>query len=117
MKELYYHIKENSFIARLAAWKLNCDKVAIVIGKTIHLHNTQQQEFLKDKQWLLHELKHVEQFKRHGFIRFIFLYLWESIRHGYTNNKYEIEARAAENDNQLFEKMKLADKQENKNLV
>ena len=99
----------------MAAWKLNYSKVAIVIGRTIHLHNTQQQEFLQDKSWLLHELKHIEQFRRHGFIRFIFLYVWESIRHGYTNNKYEVEARSAENDKQLLEKMKLADKQENKN--
>lgn len=93
----------------MAAWKLNYSKVAIVIGRTIHLHNTQQQEFLQDKSWLLHELKHIEQFRRHGFIRFIFLYVWESIRHGYINNKYEVEARAAENDKQLFEKIKPAD--------
>ena len=92
-------------IARLAAWKLNYNKVAIVIGKTIHLHNTNQQEFLEDKQWLLHELKHIEQFRRHGFLLFIFLYLWESLRHGYINNKYEIEARAAENDEQLFQRI------------
>jgi hypothetical protein len=115
VKKLLYHIKENSFVARMAAWKLNYSKVAIVIGRTIHLHNTQRQEFLEDKKWLLHELKHIEQFRRYGFIRFIFLYVRESIRHGYTNNKYEIEARAAENDKQLFEQMKLADKQENKN--
>jgi hypothetical protein len=115
VKKLLYHIKENSFVARMAAWKLNYSKVAIVIGRTIHLHNTQRQEFLEDKKWLLHELKHIEQFRRYGFIRFIFLYVRESIRHGYTNNKYEVEARAAENDKQLFEQMKLADKQENKN--
>lgn len=107
LKKTYYHIKERSLIARLAAWKLNCNKVAIVIGKTIHLHKTQQQEFLEDKQWLLHELKHIEQFRRHGLLPFIFLYLWESLRHGYINNKYEIEARAAENDEQLFERMEL----------
>jgi hypothetical protein len=104
-------------IARLAAWKLNCNKVAIVIGSTIHLHNTQQQEFLEDKRWLLHELKHIEQFKRYGYLSFIFLYLWEGIRKGYTNNKYEIEARAAEKDEQLLERMELADKQKNKTLL
>ena len=93
---LHYHIKEQSWIARLAAFKLNSDKVAIVIGKTIHLHNTRQQEFLQNKKWLLHELKHIEQFQHYGFIRFIFLYTWESLRKGYTNNKYEIEARNAE---------------------
>jgi hypothetical protein len=114
LKKLSYHIKERSLIARLAAWKLNCNKVAIVIGQSIHLHNTKQQEFLADKRWLLHELKHLEQFKRYGLMRFIFLYIWESIRHGYTNNKYEIEARAAEKDEQLLERMELADKQKNK---
>ena len=91
-----YHIKENSFIARLAAIKLGSKKVAIVIGNTIHLHNTHRHEFLQDKRWLLHELKHIEQFQRYGFIRFIILYTWESIRNGYTNNKYEIDARDAE---------------------
>jgi hypothetical protein len=93
VKTLLYHIKENSWIARLAARKLKAKKVAIVIGKTIHLHNTVNHEFLRDKKWLLHELKHIEQFSQHGFLSFIFLYLWESVRHGYTNNKYEIEAK------------------------
>lgn len=93
---LTYHIKERSWIARLAAWKLGADKVAIVIGSTIHLHNTAGEEFLQNKRWVLHELKHLEQFRRYGFLRFIFLYLRESVLHGYTNNKYEIEARAAE---------------------
>lgn len=97
-----FKIKEQSFIARLAAWKLKTDKVAIVIGKTIHLHNTGRTEFLQNKRWLLHELKHVDQFKQHGFLSFIFLYLWESIRRGYANNKYEIEARAAETDEELL---------------
>jgi hypothetical protein len=93
-----FSIKERSFIARVAAWKLKSDKVAIVIGKTIHLHHTGKEEFLQNKQWVLHELKHVEQFKQHGFLPFIFFYLVESIRHGYINNKYEVEARAAETD-------------------
>ena len=104
--KLCFQIKERSFIARLAAWKLNSDKVAIVIGKTIHLHNTNRQEFLQNKRWLLHELKHIEQFRHYGYLPFIFLYLWESIWHGYTNNKYEIEARESETDEKLFEYMR-----------
>ncbi len=91
-----YHIKERSWIAKIAAWKLGADKVAIVMNKTIHLHNTSRQEFLQNKKWLLHELKHVEQFSRYGFLKFIFLYLYESVRRGYTNNRFEVEARAAE---------------------
>ncbi len=92
-----FFIKENSLIAKLAAKKLRSDNVAIVIGKTIHLHNTSQQAFLKNKKWVKHELCHIKQFGQHGFLFFIFKYLMESFRNGYYNNKYEIEAREAEN--------------------
>ena len=40
-------IKENSWIAKLAAKKLSSENVAIVIGKTIHLHNVSKEDFLK----------------------------------------------------------------------
>jgi hypothetical protein len=89
-------IKENSFVARIAAFKLGTKSVAIVIGKTIHLHNTTKEDFLKNKKWLRHELCHIRQFQQHGYWGFILKYLWESIRSGYYNNKYEMEARAAE---------------------
>lgn len=89
----------------MAAWKLSSSKVAIVIGKTICLHNTTTQEFTENKYWLRHELKHVEQFHEHGFIRFIFLYLWESIKNGYNNNKYETEARNAETDHEIINRI------------
>lgn len=91
-----FFIKENSFIAKISALKLNTTRVAIVIGNTIHLHNTSKADFLKDGKWLKHELCHVRQFRQHGTFTFLFKYLWESIKHGYYNNKYEIEAREAE---------------------
>ena len=84
--------------------------MAIVIGKTIYLHNTERPEFLQNKPWVLHELKHVEQFKQHGFLPFIFLYLFESMRNGYINNKYEIEARAAETDEERLRKLDIENK-------
>ena len=93
-----YTIKENSWVARIAAWKLHATSVAIVLGHTIHLYNTKREEFLLNKAWVRHELCHIRQFKEHGFTVFILKYLLESIRHGYYHNKYEIEARAAEND-------------------
>jgi hypothetical protein len=89
-------IKENSWIARLAAKKLKVPRVAITLGKTIHLHNATQQQFLQDTKWVKHELCHVQQFQRYGYFVFIVKYLWENIRNGYYNNKYEIEARNAE---------------------
>ena len=72
------------------------DSVAITIGNTIFLHNVGKASFLKDEVWVKHEMKHVEQFKRFGFVNFIVRYLWESCRVGYYHNKYEVEARLAE---------------------
>ena len=93
-----YNIKENSWIARIAALKLNASSVAIVLGNTIYLHNAKREEFLKNPQWLKHELCHIRQFEEHGFLLFIIKYLMECLRHGYYNNKYEVAARQAEND-------------------
>lgn len=89
-------IKENSWIAKLAARKLGSDHVAIVIGKTVHLHHVSRDNFLKDSKWVRHEMCHINQFKKYGFFNFIVKYLLESIKHGYYNNKYEAEARRAE---------------------
>jgi hypothetical protein len=95
-QEFFFRIKENSLIAHIAARKLKTNQVAIVIGSTIHLWKTSRVEFLNNQRWLRHELCHLAQFKRHGFLRFIVLYVIESIRSGYFNNKFEVEARAAE---------------------
>lgn len=93
-----YFIREKSFVAFLAANILQANPVAIVFGKTIYLHNASKAAFLDNKPWLQHELKHIQQYKRLGFANFLAAYLIETIKHGYYNNKFEIEARAAEND-------------------
>jgi len=89
-------VRERSFIARIAAFVLRTNNVAIVFGKTIYLWNATKDDLLKNKRWLRHELVHVKQFLHYGFFTFIFLYLWESIKKGYYNNKFEIEARKFE---------------------
>lgn len=91
-------IKEKSWKAKLAAGWLGVDNVAFTLGKTIHLYNATTQEFLRDTRWVKHELKHVEQFKRYGFILFIARYTLETLKKGYHNNKYEVEARMAEKE-------------------
>ena len=91
-----YRIRENSWIARIAARKLGVQRVAIVLGHTIYLHNTTESEFRADENWYRHELCHVWQYEQHGFFFFIIKYLWESIRNGYHNNQFEVEAREAE---------------------
>jgi hypothetical protein len=89
-------IKENSWVAKLAAKKMKADKVAIVFGNTIHLHNTSRTEFLNDSDWVCHELKHIEQYRKNGFTGFIVKYLFDWIKNGYYNNRFEVEARESE---------------------
>ncbi|MBP6688068.1 MAG: DUF4157 domain-containing protein [Lacibacter sp.] len=89
-------IKENSLLARIAARKLNANSVAMVIGNTIHLHNVTAKMFLQDDRWVKHELAHVEQYRRLGIFKFLLLYTWYSMKYGYRNNPFEIEARAKE---------------------
>ena len=96
MKKSDYQIKENSLWAKLAARKLKTPAVAMVLGSTIHLYNISEQDFLQDEKLVKHELCHVKQFKQNGWLIFIVKYLFETLRHGYYNNKYEIEARKAE---------------------
>ena len=93
---MHFKIKENSFLASLAARKLKSKRAAIVFGRTIHLHNISRQQFLNDERLMNHELCHVKQYQENGFLGFLFLYLLESIRRGYTNNRFEVEAREAE---------------------
>lgn len=101
------YIKERSFIARLAAIKLGSRKMAIVVGRTIHLYGVSAADFMANKKWLCHELRHVEQYREAGTIKFLYRYLLESLRKGYHQNHYEQEARQAENDLNLLQKYQL----------
>lgn len=96
-------VKENSWVAKLAAAKMKADKVAIVFGSTIHLHNTSHEEFLNDTDWVCHELKHVEQYRQNGFTGFLVKYLFYWMKNGYYNNRFEVEARASEKNISLIE--------------
>lgn len=96
MNNTDFIIKENSWLAKIVAKKLGSRSVAMVLGKTIHLYNTTKAEFLQDEKWVKHELCHIKQFKEHGNFLFVVKYLWESLRKGYYNNRFEVEARAAE---------------------
>ncbi|MBO9591611.1 MAG: DUF4157 domain-containing protein [Niabella sp.] len=93
-----FRIKENSFIARLAAGKLKSKNVAMVLGHTIHLYGVTRAAFLADERWVRHELKHIEQYQRYGILKFLFKYLAQAIKYGYYNCPLEKEARAAEQD-------------------
>lgn len=73
---------------RIAGWCLGQRSVAaITLWNTIWLgrHAT------VDAELLLHESRHVAQFRASKV--FPIRYLWESLRRGYWNNRYEIDAR------------------------
>ncbi|XZF16503.1 DUF4157 domain-containing protein [Chitinophagaceae bacterium MMS25-I14] len=101
------HIKENSWFAALAARKMKAEQIAIVWRNTIHLHGTTREDFLQSDSWVLHELKHVEQYAANGWPAFLCKYLYYSFRHGYFNNPLEKEARDSERDYSLLEKYKI----------
>ncbi len=65
-------IKEQSWIAKLAAKKLKSKNVAIVIGTTIHLYNVSKQQFLQNEKWVKHEVCHLEQFQKARLFYFYF---------------------------------------------
>ncbi len=98
-------VKENSWLAKVAAAKMKAGKVAIVFGNTIHLHNTPREEFLSDTDWVCHELKHVAQYQQNGFTSFLFKYFIDWIKNGYYHNRFEIEARDSEKDKNLLKEV------------
>ena len=102
MKKRTVRVRENSWLARMAARQLKFDYVAMVFGHTIHLHNTSKERFFDRPSWVCHELKHVEQYERLGMARFLLLYTIEHVRKGYWNNAFEVEARAAEGATDLL---------------
>lgn len=64
---------------------------AVTIGRMIIVHPDVP---LTDRL-LRHELAHVRQWQR-APITFPLRYAWQHLKHGYRDNPYEVEARAAE---------------------
>ena len=83
----------HSPLARVARLVLGSQRVAMVVGQTVHLSGATRAQFLADAEWVAHEQVHLRQYKEHGLFRFLWLYLAESARVGYYHNKYEVEAR------------------------
>ena len=74
---------------RVGGWCLGRSTVAgITLGRTIWLAPRAPLA----PELLLHELRHVHQFQADR--AFPLRYVWRSLRHGYTRNAYETDARA-----------------------
>ena len=86
LKEARY--RSGGLPIRIGGWALGASHVSgFTLGRTIFLHDAG----LLDEALLLHELRHVHQFRERK--SFPVHYLWQSIRRGYRANPYEVDAR------------------------
>lgn len=105
MKTIRVRIVEKSWVARLASWKLKTRQCAIVLGRTIFLYGFDKNALIQDQHLLRHEVCHVLQWQRMGYLYFLVCYLGWSIRFGYYQNPLEIEARQKEADETILKKV------------
>lgn len=81
--------RQGGLPVRVGGWCLGQSSVAaITLWRTIWL----APGVPPVPELLLHELRHVDQFE--GTAAFPILYVWESLRRGYTMNRFEVDARA-----------------------
>jgi len=81
--------RRGGLAVRIGGWCLGRASVtAIALWHTIWLAD----DAAPVPDLLLHELRHVHQFENDR--AFPLRYLWRSLRHGYTGNPYEADARA-----------------------
>jgi hypothetical protein len=85
----YAHWRRGGLALRVGGWCLGRATVSgITLWRTIWLADG----VALRPELLLHELRHVHQFE--AVRAFPLRYLWGTLRHGYTRNPYEADARA-----------------------
>lgn len=97
------YIREKSWLAELGSWLIHEPSIALTLGNRIYLNQSSSGAFLATKTWVAHELAHVKQFQKFGILRFMAMYIWESTKVGYYNNKWERAARGQEQDLSILE--------------
>lgn len=70
--------------------RMGAPAAAVTLGRTIVV----DRDVPIQDRLIAHELEHVRQWREVPL--FPLRYAWESLRRGYWNNRYEVEARAAE---------------------
>ncbi|MCW3462875.1 DUF4157 domain-containing protein [Chitinophaga nivalis] len=107
MEKIRCRIKERSWLAAIAARKMGVKQIAMVVGSTIHLHGSSRHIFMADTYWVRHEVCHIKQYREHGMIKFLWLYLTEYFRRGYYMNRFEVAARTAEADPYILDDIEI----------
>lgn len=91
-------IREGRWIPALGGWlgRMRGPAAAVTLRRTIIVHR----DVRLSRRLLVHELEHVRQWTEDPL--FPLRYTWESLRHGYWNNRYEQQAREVETAPDLF---------------
>lgn len=86
-------IRSCRWIPAIGGWFTGTGRpaAAVTLGRTIVVHP----DVTLSRRLLTHELAHVRQWRRSP-VTFPLRYAWLHLRHGYTDNPYEVEAREAE---------------------
>ena len=87
--------KYNSTISKILAKILKYRLFAITTSKNCTRYSCSKEEVDEIIWWRKHENVHKQQFSKFGWFNFVFQYFLESIKYGYINNKFEVEARKA----------------------
>lgn len=83
------HWRRGGLFVRIGGWFLGQRSVAaITLWRVVWL----APDVSFAAELLLHELRHVQQFE--ASVTFPLRYIWESVRRGYFDNRYEADARA-----------------------
>lgn len=90
--------KYNSKIAKIFGYFNKQHLYAITIGQTAYYSCD---ESLVHSKWRAHENQHKIQWARDGKLKFLFRYLYQLLKIGYTKIDYEIEAREAANGKEV----------------
>jgi len=85
--------KYNTWLGKLLAKINGAVGYAITLGQTSYFSCSAADV---DARWHKHEDCHKTQWAKDGIFKFAVVYLYYQVRYGYTNNPYEVEARAAE---------------------
>lgn len=78
-----YRVKTYHWLPKWTPWHED----AITIGRTIYCLTDCPPDLHA------HEFLHIRQWQEYGYLGFLARYLWDSLRHGYWLNRFEMEAR------------------------
>ena len=84
--------KYNSLIGKLFGLVNGKKRYAVTFGQTTY-YSVSEEAVNQSATWRLHENWHKEQYAKEGFFTFLVKYIYYSIRYGYHNNPFEVEAR------------------------